>query len=107
MSDDWDGRERREKSQWSIDSWSALQSAATLLMMAVAGLVWGLKLEGRIDMIGSAHKADMDKMEGKVIALESVTQKGILPVTEVRLHAIDAQISDLRADLDTCINRKR
>ena len=80
---------------------------ATLLMMAVAGLVWGLKLEGRIDMIGSAHKADMDKMEGKVIALESVTQKGILPVTEVRLHTIDAQISDLRADLDTCINRKR
>jgi hypothetical protein len=49
----------------------------------------------------------MDKIEGKVGALESVTQKGILPVTEVRLHAIDAQISDLRADLDTCINRKR
>lgn len=107
MSEEWDGRERREKSQWSIDSWSALQSAATLLMMAVAGLVWGLKLEGRIDMIGSEHKSDMEKIDGKVFALESVTQKGILPVTEARLHAIDAQISDLRADLDTCINRKR
>lgn len=107
MSEEWDGRERREKNQWSIDSWSALQSAATLLMMAVAGLVWGLKLEGRIDMIGSSHKADMDKLEGKVGALEAATQKGILPVTEVRLHAIDAQILDIRADLDTCISRKR
>lgn len=107
MSDEWDGRERREKSRWSIDSWSALQSAATLLMMAVAGLVWGLKLEGRIDMIGSSHKADIDKLEGKVGVLEAATQKGILPVTEVRLHAIDAQISDIRADLATCISRKR
>lgn len=103
MSDEQHGTHK----SWSIDSWSALQSAATLLMMAVAGLVWGLKLEGRIDMIGSSHQSDMDKLEGKVISLESVTQKGILPVTEVRLHAIDAQISDLRADLDTCINRKR
>jgi hypothetical protein len=107
MADEWDGRERREKSQWSIDSWSALQSAATLLMMAVAGLVWGLKLEGRIDMIGSGHKADMDKMEGKVMALETVTQKGILPVTEVRLHAVESQVDGMKRELAECVGKKR
>ena len=107
MPDQWDGHERREKSQWSIDSWSALQSAATLLMMAVAGLVWGLKLEGRIDMIGSQHRADMDKIEGKVLGLEVVTQKGILPVTEVRLHALEGQIDVIRRDLDDCTGKKR
>ena len=96
-----------EQKSWSIDSWSALQSAATLLMMAVAGLVWGLKLEGRIDMIGSSHKADMDKIEGKVMVLESATQKGILPVTEVRLHAVESQIETLRHDVDECVARKR
>lgn len=106
-NEDWYGHERRQKSQWTIDSWSALQSAATLLMMAVAGLVWGLKLEGRIDMIGSSHKADMDKLEGKVGNLEAATEKGILPVTEVRLHAVESQISGIRADLDTCLGRKR
>lgn len=107
MADEWDGRERREKSQWSIDSWSALQSAATLLMMAVAGLVWGLKLEGRIDMIGSSHKADMDKVEGKVFALETVTQKGILPVTEVRMHAVESRMDVMQRDIDACTGRKK
>lgn len=104
---DWEGHERREKSQWSIDSWSALQSAATLLMMAVAGLVWGLKLEGRIDLIGSAHKADADKLEGKIFALEQATQKGILPVTEVRLHAVESQMSVMQSSIDECVGRKR
>lgn len=107
MSDEWDGHERREKNQWSIDSWSALQSAATLLMMAVAGLVWGLKLEGRIDMIASGHKADMEKIEGKVLSLEAVTQKGILPVTEVKIHAMEGQIDVIRRELDECVGKKR
>jgi hypothetical protein len=107
MADDWDGRERRNKSQWSIDSWSALQSAATLLMMAVAGLVWGLKLEGRIDLIGTTHKADMDKLEGKVLMVETATQKGILPVTEVRMNGLKSEIDALRRDVDECVARKR
>ena len=107
MSDEWDGRERREKSQWSIDSWSALQSAATLLMMAVAGLVWGLKLEGRIDMIGAAHKADTEKLEGKISVLEAATQKGILPVTEVRIHAVEDQLQTMQRQIDECTGKKR
>lgn len=105
MSQDDQGG-RPQKTQWSIDSWSALQSAATLLMMAVAGLVWGLKLEGRIDIIGSEHKADVSLLEGKVMALELATQKGILPVTEVRIHAIEARIDNLRQDLDECVGRE-
>lgn len=104
---EWDGHERREKNQWSIDSWSALQSAATLLMMAVAGLVWGLKLENRIDLIGSAHKADIDKIEGKILVLETSTQKGILPVTEVRLNGLKSELDALRRDVDECVARKR
>jgi 1-aminocyclopropane-1-carboxylate deaminase/D-cysteine desulfhydrase-like pyridoxal-dependent ACC family enzyme len=107
MADEWDGREMREKNQWSIDSWSALQSAATLLMMAVAGLIWGLKLEGRIDLIGTTHKADMDKIEGKVLMLETATQKGILPVTEVRMNGLKSEIDALRRDVDECAARKR
>lgn len=106
MVDELDGRERREKSQWSIDSWSALQSAATILMMAVAGLIWGLKLESRIDMISSAHQADTEKFAGKILALEVVTQKGILPVTEVRLQSLEGQINTLQRDIDTCMGRK-
>lgn len=105
--DEWDGHERRQKSQWSIDSWSALQSAATLLMMAVAGLVWGLKLEGRIDMISSVQKADVDKLTGKIEVLEAATQKGILPVTEVRLHALEGQIDIMQRSIDECMARKR
>jgi hypothetical protein len=107
MADEWGNRQPGERSQWSIDSWSALQSAATLLMMAVAGLVWGLKLEGRIDMIGSSHTADMDKLEGKVMVLEAATQKGILPVTEVRLHAVESQVDGMKRELAECVGKKR
>jgi hypothetical protein len=57
-------------------------------------------------MIGSSHKADMDKMEGKVMALETVTQKGILPVTEVRLHAVESQIDGMKRELAECVGKK-
>lgn len=107
MNEEQSGREQRERNQWAIDSWSSLQSAATLLMMAVAGLVWGLKLESRIDMIASQHKADMDKMDGKVGDLEQATQKGILPVTEVRLNALENQVGSIRRELDECTGKKR
>lgn len=103
----WDSRERRPKNQWSIDSWSALQSAATLLMMAVSGLIWGLKLESRIDLIGSMHRSDVDKLTDKVIYLESLTQRGILPVAEARLHAMEAVLNTMRQDIDACMGRKK
>ena len=96
-----------EKSQWKIDSWSALQSAATLLMMAVAGLIWGLKLENRIDLVASHHMGDVDKMNNKIENLELITRKGILPVTEVRIHSIEVQIEDMMRDIDSCVGRKR
>lgn len=96
-----------ENNKWSIDSWSALQSAATLLMMAVAGLVWGLKLENRIDLIASAHNADKDKIDSRIANLELATQKGILPVTEARLHSLENRVDVISRDVDACLNRKR
>ena len=106
MNEKWDDHERREKNQWSIDSWSALQSAATLLMMAIAGLVWGLKLENRIDMIESSHKSDMEKLDGKIANLETSTQKGILPITEVRLNALENRVDGMAKEINECIKRR-
>lgn len=96
-----------KENNWVVDNWSALQSVATLIMMAVAGLVWGLKLESRIDLVASLHHGDMEKMQNKITALESSTQKGILPVTEVRINALQAEIDGLHRNIDDCLNRRK
>lgn len=98
--------ESESKKGWAMDSWSALQSAATLLMMAVAGLVWGLKLESRIDLIASMYTRDTEKLGSKVQSLETTMQRGVLPVTEVRLESLEEQIDDLRKIIEDC-NRAR
>ena len=106
MSEEWNGKERRERTRWSIDSWSALQSAATLLMMAVAGLVWGLKLESRIDMIGSQYRSEISQLQAKTVSLEAIISKGILPIAEVRMNTLESRVDTVTKELNDCIKKR-
>jgi hypothetical protein len=76
-------------------------------MMAIAGLVWGLKLENRIDLLESRHRSDFDKLDDEIAAVEAATQKGILPIAEIKLHAMEVQINDIKKDIDVCLKSKR
>lgn len=105
--DEWNGRERREKNQWSIDSWSALQSAATLLMMAVAGLIWGIKLENRIDMMTAELRSEVVQLSDKQEKTDAMISRGILPITEIKMRAMEDRIVEIEKNVDACMGRKK
>lgn len=95
----WDGRERR-KPRWAIDNWSSLQGATSLLLLCLAGIVGGVKLISRLDVL-SEH---LDRVEQKVSSIEAQTSRGILPVTQVRIESVEERLRSLATRLEDCLS---
>jgi hypothetical protein len=110
MPDEWDGYDRRkglerrsgydrrgniliddEKAApgFTINSWQQVQSILYVLVMLVAGIAWGLKLEARIDRADDGIKN-----------AEQQLAHGILPITEERMSRMDTENRRLLADLE-------
>ena len=78
-----------------VKRWSDVVAIATLLVMAIAGLAWGLKLEGRIDQTGATAALLLDR----VARTETAISAGTLPLTAQRLSEQQRRIDDLESQV--------
>jgi hypothetical protein len=78
------------KRNFSLNNWSAVQSLLTILVMAVAGIAWGLKLENRIDSLNSSYTS-----------INTQISKGILPLADERINQIMTENTKMRTEIDS------
>lgn len=64
-----------------------------LALMLVAGLAWGLKLESRVDSVLQA----LHLLELRVSEMDKTINRGILPLTEERMHRMAQAIAAVEA----------
>lgn len=103
---EWDGIERRKTPPaMALNSWPAIQSFATLILMAIAGIAWGLKLETRLDV----EEKNLSEVKTQVLTnyqdVRNALAKGILPIAEVRIAWLENEIKELRGELADCVGR--
>lgn len=96
----WDGKERRSHSpppeHFSFTSWQSIQSFLMVIVMAIGGISWGLKLEARIDRIDDRTVNQYKAIEGELMEIKQQIAKGILPITEIRLSALEQDIKAIK-----------
>lgn len=66
-----------------------------LVLMLSAGLVWGMKLEGRID----STLEQMRGIDSRVTDLDKTLARGILPLAEERLIRLGNEVRVLQSDV--------
>lgn len=109
MSEEWDGIERR-KSQadgFAINSWPSLLSLLSIGMMAVGGISWGLKLESRIDKYADQQTSMRERFLADLASTQAIVARGMLPVTEVKIQAIEMRLNKIDVELDQCIKKNK
>lgn len=60
-----------------------------VIMLALSGLVWGMKLETNL----AAHEAEARLLERRLARVEGQLEIGILPRADERLHAVEARLT--------------
>ena len=78
----------------SFRSW--VRDLFPLVLLAISGLVWGMKLESRYDKIEERQTT----MSIRVAALEEVVSRGILPRTEERFSSTDRSLNNFDKRLE-------
>lgn len=74
-----------------VRTWSDVAAVAGIFLAGFAVIMWGLKLESRLDTA----------LE-KITVLQLQIDRGILPRAEERVNKNDAAIADLRRRLEHC-----
>ena len=77
-------------------TWTELAALAMILTSALAGVTWGLKLESRIDITN----ATMVEIVLQHKQLQSILDRGILPITEERLKSLSIRIELIQREID-------
>ena len=75
-----------------IRNWSDMAAFATILLMAIAGITWGLKLESRVDQESVARTM----LAAQVAGLQAKIDAGTLPLTAERLATEQRQIDEIK-----------
>ena len=96
----------KQQTSFSINSWPALQSLLSIAVMLFGGVAWGLKLESRIDMIAREHQEMHRQTEHAMTTIQEQLQRGILPITAVRIESLEEKIKNLSANLDECLKKQ-
>lgn len=120
MSEDWDGQERRRSSEtwdgverrrsqegFAVNSWSSLMSLLSICLMAVGGISWGLKLEGRIDKYQDTQASMRERFLADIATTQAIISRGMLPITEVKISAIEKRLDELQKDVDACVRKNK
>lgn len=81
---------------FAIRSWSDLLAAMTLLGMLIAGVAWGLKLEGDNEVLRAAVLAQ----SARVSQLEATVSSGVLPLTGERFERMNDRIKNIEAMME-------
>lgn len=105
MHEPWDGTERRKSPEpgFALNSWSAVLSFLSVCLMGLGGITWGLKLESRIDKCVEAQAGMRDKLETDILNIRSIIDRGVLPVTAVRLETLEARVKSLDEGVSDCL----
>lgn len=107
--EEWDGVERR-KSQldgFAINSWPSLMSLMSICLMAIGGISWGLKLESRIDKYSELQSSMRERFLADLASTQAIVSRGMLPVTEVKIQAIEDRLDKIDAELDQCVKKSK
>lgn len=78
----------QKQQAFSLNSWPALQSLLTIILIAIGGVAWGLKLETRLD-----------NLKDRMYSLEEQTGGGKFPVAIERLNNVATQIEGYQKEL--------
>lgn len=92
-----------------IQSWSDVIAVLSLAGVIFGGAAWGLRLEARYSELDSrimGHRVEVQQLieqvraeiavvQSGVIDIKSLVQRGVLPVTEVRLQTIEARLTEI------------
>jgi hypothetical protein len=92
-----------ERRTFRVKDWGDLASIGAVLLMAVAGLAWGLKLEARVDGLNSI----VSERGARIAKLEAVVSSGALAVGEERDREQSKAIDQLRAELAAHVGADR
>jgi len=91
-------RERRiatrliEEREASFRSW--IRDLFPLVLLAISGLVWGMKLEARYDKLEERQIS----ISMRIASLEELVSKGILPRSEEKINSLDRRITQVEKD---------
>lgn len=92
---------------FAIDSWANLASLCMISVAALGGISWGLKLESRIDKYSENQGSMRERFLADLATTQSIVARGILPVTEVKIQAIESRISKLEQEVDQCVRKSK
>ncbi len=70
---------------------------ATLGGGFTGGIVWGMKMEGRIDAL-QAKQINLEVGQGEI---KTIVSHGILPITEERIRGIEFQVKQIQTALES------
>jgi hypothetical protein len=72
----------------------------SFLALLVSGLIWGLKIESRIDREEATHADQMRDVERRIATVEGTISAGVLPRTDERLRGIERRLDNDEKDID-------
>jgi len=64
------------------------------VLLAISGLVWGMKLEARYDKLEERQIS----ISMRIASLEELVSKGILPRSEEKINSLDRRITQVEKD---------
>ena len=85
-----------------VDHISKWQGIVTLVIAAIAGLTWLLKLESQISETSRQSQEGRVQLRGEVESIRNQLSNGVLPVTSVRLDRIESELEKVSSLMAEC-----
>lgn len=81
---------------FAIRTWSDLLAAMSLLGMLIAGVAWGLKLEGDNEVLRTLVQAQ----NSRITQAEAAIASGVLPLTGERFERMNDRIKNIESMME-------
>ena len=105
--EEWDGVDRRRDSGFAVNSWASLASLMVVCVSAIGGISWGLKLESKIEKYSDSQTSMRERFLADIATTQSILSRGMLPITEVKIAAIEKRLDIVEKDVDHCMRKSK
>lgn len=85
---------------FAIHSWGELYSLIMVILVILAGLAWGLKIEFNQSAEREAREAQYATIDKRLRAMEDEIAVGELPVAKQHFETVERRIDELENRLD-------
>ena len=99
--------DRHKDSGFAVNSWASLASLIVVCVSAIGGVSWGVKLEAKIDKYYEVQMSMRERFVSDLSATQAIISRGILPITEVKIAAIEKRIDSIEKDVDQCVRKSK